>query len=111
MAGLTNIEPVLKDDVIVTFVEQNLPKGYPKIPLESSKQIGKPVQFELVGYNPETGNSNFVKDFGFITKITPELSNIISIGAAASNSSTKTIKAIAFNEWNKGLSNRYKERY
>ena len=110
MAGVTNIEPVIKDDVKVTFVEQNTPKGYPRIPNNVKTKVAS-VPFELVGYNSESGNSNFVKDFGFVTKITPDLGNIISIGAASTDSDTKTIQALPFNEWNKGLINRYKAKY
>jgi len=111
MAGVTNIEPVLKNDTTITFIEQNTPKGYPRIPAKGEPPKIPETQFELLGYNPDSGNSSFVKDFGFVTKITPDLGNIISIGAAAAGSNTKTIKALPFNEWNKGLVNRFKEKY
>ena len=92
MCGITQIEPSLKDDNVVNFIEQNLPKGYNGM-LEASKPkveetAPRLAEFELIGYNPTTGASNFVRDFNLITKITPDLQNIISIGAAASIFST-----------------------
>ena len=115
MCNITQIEPSLKNNIEVNFIEQNLPKGYNGM-LESIKiknEDNEPniAEFELVGYNPTTGASNFVKDFNFITKITPDLQNIISIGAAATNSSTKSISALPLNNWNKGLINRYQEEF
>lgn len=115
MCGITNIEPSIKDNIYVNFIEQNLPRGYVGM-LEAVKpkveeQAPRLAEFELIGYNPTTGASNFVKDFNFITKITPDLQNIISIGAAATNSSTKGISALPLNNWNKGLINRFQEEF
>ena len=115
MAGVTQLEPSLKDNITVNFIEQNLPKGYNGM-LEASKpkveeKAPRLAEFELIGYNPTTGASNFVKDFNLITKITPDLQNIISIGAAASNSSTKAVSALPLNNWNRGLINRFQEEF
>ena len=115
MCGITQIEPSLKDDNVVNFIEQNLPKGYNGM-LEASKPkveetAPRLAEFELIGYNPTTGASNFVRDFNLITKITPDLQNIISIGAAASNSSTKGVSALPLSNWNKGLINRFQEEF
>ena len=115
MCGITNIEPSIKDNIYVNFIEQNLPRGFagmleavkPKVEEEAPRL----AEFELIGYNPTTGASNFVKDFNFITKITPDLQNIISIGAAATNSSTKGISALPLSNWNKGLINRFQEEF
>ena len=107
MAGVTKLEPVIKNDNIVTIIEQNTPKGYDIIkPKKTNKKDA--VEFELIGYNED--KSNFVKDFKFITKITPDLGNIISIGAAATNSDTKSIEALPFSKWNKGLKNIYQSK-
>ena len=93
MAGITNLEPIIKNDKFVTIIEQNTPKGYDNIiPKKTGKK--KSVDFELIGYNKD--KSNFVKDFKFVTKITPDLGNIISIGAAAADSDTKSIEALPF---------------
>ena len=115
MCGITNLEPSIKDNIYVNFIEQNLPRGYagmleavkPKVEEEAPRL----AEFELIGYNPTTGASNFVKDFNFITKITPDLQNIISIGAAATNSSTKGVSALPLSNWNKGLINRFQEEF
>jgi N-acetyl-anhydromuramyl-L-alanine amidase AmpD len=107
MAGITNLEPIIKNDKFVTIIEQNTPKGYDNIiPKKTGKK--KSVDFELIGYSKD--KSNFVKDFKFVTKITPDLGNIISIGAAAAGSNTKSIEALPFSKWNKGLKNIYQSK-
>lgn len=115
MAGVTAIEPVIIKDTQVTFIEQNLPQGYNGVlkAIKPKTEEQKPsfAEFELVGYNPTNGSSNFVKDFNFITKITPQLANQISIGAAAVDSGTRSISALPLSAWNKGLTNRYQEEF
>ena len=56
------------------------------------------------------GTSNFVKDFGFQTKITPKTMNQISIGATAGGYQNAT-DAVGYKWWNRGLKNRFEETY
>ena len=64
----------------------------------------------MFGINP-IGQASFVTDFKFDTKITPELANLISIGATAANKPTKDYDATAFSKWNEGLYDRYNKEY
>ena len=53
--------------------------------------------------------SNFIKNFNFKTKITPEMSNQITIGATAAGSKTSTINGTIFENWNAGLKDKFNQ--
>ena len=99
LGNVVNLEPVIKDDIIVTIIDQNpIPNAVP--PIEPS--------FELFGYaTNETGSiSNFVTDINFKSNITPDLATQITIGATAGGGSAKNYDATAFSKWNLGLIDR-----
>jgi hypothetical protein len=98
----TNLEPAIKTDRSIYILEQNPIKGFDSVFTQKD-----PTEIIIYGYNGQ--RSTFVKDFGFQTKITPDLASMISIGAAAEGSTTKDINAIPFSFWNKGLQNRFQE--
>jgi hypothetical protein len=105
--GATNIEPAVKDDNSIYFLEQNPIKGFD---IEKTVENTPPTNvdtapIEILGYSSK-GESNFVKDFSFNTKITPDLMNMISLGAAAEGDAA----SIPFNNWNEGLKNRFEEK-
>ncbi len=105
LGNVNNIEPIIKDDITLTFIDQNPIPGY----LESFERKDDIVDLEVYGYNPTTKNSNFVKDISFKTQITPELSSIISIGTTAGGSVSKN-DSTAFSYWNTGLKDRYQSK-
>ena len=105
LGNVNNIEPIIKDDITLTFIDQNPIPGY----LESFERKNDIVDLEVYGYNPTTKSSNFVKDISFKTQITPELSSIISIGTTAGGSVTKN-DSTAFSYWNTGLKDRYQSK-
>ena len=96
----TNIEPTIKNDRTVYFLEQNPIKGY-----DSKRDKTDTVPFEILGYN-SNGESNFVSDFKFNTKITPDLMTTISIGSGGG----KNAESLPFNKWNDGLKNRFEKK-
>ena len=98
--GATNLEVAIRDDNVLYFLEQNPIKGFDKT---SNVQDTAPI--EILGYNSK-GESNFVKDFSFNTKITPDLMNMISLGASAEGDAA----SIPFNNWNDGFKNRFEEK-
>lgn len=98
--GTTNIEPAVKDDNIIYFLEQNPIKGFDKT---TTVQDTAPI--EILGYSSK-GESNFVKDFSFNTKITPDLMSMISLGATANGDAA----SLPFNNWNNGFKNRFEEK-
>ena len=102
LGGVNNIEPIVKNDNVLTFIDQNPIPGY----LESFENAEDAVDLEVYGYNSATTSSNFVTDISFKTSITPELSSIISIGTTAGGSSTGN-DSTAFSFWNTGLRDRY----
>lgn len=110
LGGFNKLEPVLEDDNIIKIIDQNPIPG-----LEKSKKFGnrfgQTAPFELYGFSPSGSTSNFVRDFGFKTKIGPELASMITIGATAQNKTTKNYDGTAFSKWNDGLEDAYAYKY
>ena len=98
--NVTNLEPSIKNDNTIYILEQNPIKG---LDLSTNRVFTAPI--EIMGYD-SSGKSNFVQDFKFNTKITPDLMSMISIGATANSADAESIP---FNNWNKGLKNRFEE--
>ncbi len=96
----TDLEVILKKDKTVVIIDQNQIKGGDKL----IKKYEEKTSINIYGYEPQ-GSSTFVKDFKFQTKITPDLMNMVTIGATASDE--KDVNAIPFQTWNKGLVNRF----
>jgi len=99
LGGVNKLEPVIKEDYKITIIDQTL----------SSFNTKDTVNLEIYGYNPDKQTSNFVKDVKFVSKITPQLASIISIGATAAGSSTSEIDGTAFSKWSEGLVDRFAE--
>ena len=64
LGNVCNLEPVLKDDYIVTIIDQNPIPGL--IPYDNS------IPLEVFGYDVNNNTSNFVTDIKFNSKITPK---------------------------------------
>ena len=99
LGGVNKLEPVIKEDYKITIIDQTL--SYP--------EVKDTVSLEVYGYNPKDQTSNFVKDVKFVSKITPQLASMISIGATAAGSSTSEIDGTAFSKWSEGLVDRFAE--
>jgi hypothetical protein len=96
LGGVNKLEPVIKNDYVVTIIDQTLH--------HSSDNEGS---LKVYGYDSEKKTSNFVKDIKFVSKITPQLASMVSIGATAAGSSTSEIEGTAFSKWNEGLVDRF----
>jgi len=96
LGGVNKLEPIIKDDYKITIIDQTL-----------SKSDENNVSLEVYGYNSSTQTSNFVKDIKFISKITPQLASMITIGATAAGGSTSEIDGTAFSKWSEGLTDRF----
>jgi hypothetical protein len=117
MGGINNIECVLTKDRYITFIEQNPIAGIETSGRFKEAYTPNAVPFELFGYNPSGSvdpvskklmqTSNFVRDFGFNTKIDPQLASMITIGATAEGKKTKNYDGTAFSKWNDGLQDRF----
>ena len=110
LGGFNKLEPILEDDNIIKIIDQNPIPG-----IEKSTTFGcrfsQTVPFEIYGFSPSGSTSNFVRDFGFKTKIGPELASMITIGATAQNKTTKNYDGTAFSKWNDGLEDAYAINY
>ena len=113
IGGINKLEPILRDDNVITIIDQN-----PLLGIETSEEYGErfdktPAQLELFGYNPSGSDqtSNFVRDFKFNTTIGPNIASMISIGATAEGTSTKNYDGTAFSAWNRGLQDRFQMSY
>jgi hypothetical protein len=102
LGGFNKLEPIIKDDYIVTIIDQTL----------STSGKENFINLEVYGYNPSTNNptSNFVKDVKFVSKITPQLASMISIGATAAGNNTAEIDGTAFSKFSEGLEDRFTQR-
>ena len=99
LGGVNKLEPIIKNDNIITLIDQTL-----IVPEEDI------VLLEVYGYNPKDQTSNFVKDLKFVSKITPQLASMISIGATAAGSNTSEIDGTAFSKWSEGLVDRFSQK-
>ena len=99
LGGFNKLEPVIKDDNIITIIDQTL----------SFSGAENFINLEVYGYNPSTNNptSNFVKDVKFVSKITPQLASMVSIGATAVGNNTAEIDGTAFSKFSEGLVDRF----
>ena len=106
MGNVPELTTSIKNDREIYFLDENPILGYDKVFPPKYKD---PV-FNILGYNPTEGSS-FVTDFNFQTKITPKLMTQISIGATSAGSQTNALDSVGYKNWNKGLTNRFEEKY
>ena len=68
----------------------------------------KYAKFYLYGYDPNNNQSGFIRDFKFKTELSPAMSTMITVAAAA-NSSVVGENSTALSRLNNGLKDRYKD--
>ena len=106
MGNVPELSVSIKDDVEIYFLDENAITGYDSVyPPENQE-----YEFNVIGYTPTNG-STFITDFNFQTKITPALMTQISIGATSAGSEQNSLEAVGYKRWNRGLKNRFEERY
>jgi hypothetical protein len=114
LGGLTKLEPILEDDNILKIIDQNPIPGIANSAAFGSRFKGQITPFEIFGYNTANKGSvlsNFVRDFGFVTKIDPSLASMITIGATKEGTKSKNYDGTAFSKWNEGLEDAYAMKY
>jgi hypothetical protein len=117
LGGLTQLEPILEDDNILKIIDQNPIPGIANSATFGNRFKGQITPFEIFGYNTanmtSSGSvtSNFVRDFGFVTKIDPSLASMITIGATKEGTKSKNYDGTAFSKWNEGLEDAYAMKY
>ena len=105
MGGINNLEPFVDENTNTIYILDG--SYHPKTESKYS--------FELFGYNSQNPNqkgvvSNFVRNFDLKTEITNDFATMASIGATAGGY-TKGTENTMFSKWNKGLTDRWKEKY
>ena len=107
LGSVNNIEPIIKNQRIITLIDQNPIPGIEKIASELGVQgYGTPsTAINVYGYGEKT--ASFLKNISFSTKIGPELATMITVGATVSG--TKNYDSSLFSKWNEGLKDRYNE--
>jgi len=100
-ANYTKLEPIIKDDRIITLIDQNLHPDY---------TADNDYPLEVIGYNPGNETSNFIKNIEFNTEITPKLASSISISTTAENKTTQGLKGGIFNILKEGLQDRFSQQ-
>ena len=106
MGNVPDLSVSIKNDVEVYFLDENPITGYDFVYPSKTQE----AEFNIIGYTPTSG-STFVTDFSFQTKITPQLMTQISIGATAAGSEQNSMNAVGYKHWNRGLKNRFEEKY
>ena len=107
LGSVNNIEPIIKDEKIITIIDQNPIPGISKIAgdLGIEGYNNPSTAINVYGYGEKT--ASFLKNISFSTKIGPELATMITVGAAASG--TKNYDSSLFSKWNEGLKDRFNE--
>ena len=110
-ANVLDIEPIIKEDKVITFLDQkpimglsnNLSSLLPGVNNETAI-------LEVYGFNgqkPEP-EGTFLKNITFNTKLSPKLANQLSIGATARGVAVEE-DATGFSNWNRGLVDRFQK--
>lgn len=99
LGGVNNLEPVFDEEKnVLRILDGSYAKDKPSFP----------YVLELYGYSGNT--SNFVRNLDLKTSITPEFATMVTVGATA-DGYVKGTEATMFSKWNKGLTDRFKEKF
>lgn len=115
LGGINNLEPiVIEDKNTLVILDQN---NYPdreniRKQIIEKENLGKEEEtsfpIDLFGYNRDKNSSNFVKNFSLRTEIDNSLATTLTIGATAGGQVVGE-DVTSFSQWNKGLTDRYKQ--
>ena len=106
-ANVTDIEPIIKDDNTITFLDQKPIQGIGKRLKDFPGVLSHPTaNIQVYGFNKEKLEGTFLKNISFNTKISNKISSQISIGATAAGVAAGE-DATGFSKWNAGLEDRY----
>ncbi len=107
LGSVNNIEPIIKDEKIITIIDQNPIPGISKIAndLGIEGYNNPSTAINVYGYGEKT--ASFLKNISFQTKIGPELATMMTVGTGAKG--TKSYDSSFFNNLNRGLKDRFNE--
>ena len=109
--NVIDIEPIIKDDKIITFLDQKPIVGL-------TRRIGSFVanlpeeiaNIQVLGFNPNstTPEGSLLKSISFNTKLSSKVANQLSIGATSRGVAVGE-DSTGFSNWNRGLVDRFQE--
>ena len=100
MGGVNNLEPIItEENNTISILDANYVKR---------KSSSTPYQLNLYGHHG--GEGNFVTNFEIKTEITNEFATMVTVGSTAAGY-VKGVENTMFSKWNKGLVDRYKEKF
>lgn len=104
LGKVNNLEPTLDESTNTISIIDTTP-----IPGEINKDPKHKYKLNLFGYNKSHTQSNFVRKLNIKTAITKEFATMVTVGATAGGY-TKGVEATAFSKWNRGITDRFKEK-
>lgn len=107
-ANTIDIEPIIKEDKTITFLDQKPIVGLNKKLSSFGIEQTDTVNIEVYGFNKSTLEGTFLKDISFNTKISSKISNQLSIGATA-NGVAAGEDSTGYSNWNRGLVDRFQQ--
>jgi hypothetical protein len=105
LGGINNLEPIIDES-------NNTLRIIDTTPIPGIGQNTTDYILQLYGYRKAGSlyDSTFVRKVDLKTTITPEFATMVTIGATAGGY-VKGTEATAFSKWNKGLKDRFKEKF
>ena len=105
LGHVTELEPTMDEERNTLVIRDQKIEPLPR-PVNNTNDNSDGGVIELFGIN---GNqASFAQNFSFSTTISSNISSLIAIGSTANNTSISE-DATAFQKWNRGLVDRYKE--
>ena len=102
-ANICDLELTINDEKVMSIIrDAKLPS---KTDNNGQLLTSNSTPIQVYGY--KNGESNFVKNYSFVTQISNELANMLTIGATANNTIVNE-DATAFEKWNQGLEDRFR---
>ena len=107
-ANAIDIEPIIKEDKTITFLDQKPVMGLSKKLSSFGIEQSETAEIEVYGFNKSTLEGTFLKNISFNTKISSKISNQLSIGATA-NGVAVGEDSTGYSNWNRGLVDRFQQ--
>ena len=105
--GYVNLKVIIAEENKVEFFDDCLPVRTGRDGLPLNEEDSSP-EIKVYGLDEADKKANFVRNFGFSTKISNDLATTISIGATADNKSTSELSDF-FTRLNRGLKDRFQQ--
>jgi len=109
--NVIDIEPIIKDDKVITFLDQKPIVGLTRRISSFVSNLPEEIaNIQVLGFNPNstTPEGSLLKSISFNTKLSSKVANQLSIGATARGVAVGE-DSTGFSNWNRGLVDRFQE--